>query len=126
MRTMTVFERLHSGEAIDIRDADYQKEVHGEMGRCRQLCFEINSTPPKDRDQIVALENELLSGQMREGTFFTPPFQVDLANCMKLGKNVFANHGLTNRKHRHERYSRSCCRCRQSRQGREDLRQKRF
>lgn len=92
---MNVFERLHNGEAIDIRDEDYQREVHGEMSRCRQLCFEINSTPPVDRPAVMELENRLLNGQMTDGTFFTPPFQVDLANCMKLGKNVFANHGLT-------------------------------
>ena len=100
---MNVFERLHSGEAIDIRDEDYQREAHGEMDRSpkglglcpSQLCFEINSTAPKDKDKIVELENELLDGQMKDGTFFTPPFQVDLANCVKLGKNVFANHGLT-------------------------------
>jgi len=92
---MNVIERLHSGEAIDIRDEDYQREAHGEMDRCRQLCFEINATPPKDREKNVELENELLDGQMKDGTFFTPPFQVDLANCLKLGKNVFANHGLT-------------------------------
>ncbi|MBQ9327644.1 MAG: sugar O-acetyltransferase [Solobacterium sp.] len=92
---MNVFERLHQGEAIDIRDNDYQREVHGEMDRCRELCFRINSTSPTDRETILELENELCGGQMRDGTFFTPPFQVDLANCLKLGKNVFANHGLT-------------------------------
>ncbi len=92
---MNVFERLHNGESIDIRDADYQAQAHGEMRRCRDLCFDINSTRPSDRERIVGLENELLNGQMTEGTFFTPPFQIDLANCVKLGKNVFANHGLT-------------------------------
>ena len=65
---MNVFERLHSGEAIDIRDEDYQREAHGEMDRCRQLCFEINSTPPKDREKIMELENELLDGQMNNGS----------------------------------------------------------
>ena len=30
---MNVFERLHSGETIDIRDEDYQREAHGEMDR---------------------------------------------------------------------------------------------
>ena len=77
---MNVFERLHSGEAIDIRDEDYQREAHGEMDRCRQLCFEINSTSPTEKEKIIGLENELLAGQMKDGTFFTPPFQVDLAN----------------------------------------------
>ena len=61
---MNVFERLHSGETIDIRDEDYQREAHGEMDRCRQLCFEINSTAPKNKEKIVELENELLAGQM--------------------------------------------------------------
>lgn len=92
---MNVFERLHAGEAIDIRDDDYQREVHSEMDRCRQLCFEINVTAPKDKQDIIELENELFGGQVKNGTFLTPPFQVDLANCIKLGSNVFANHGLT-------------------------------
>ncbi len=34
---MNIFERLHSGEAIDIRDEDYQREAHGEMDRCRTV-----------------------------------------------------------------------------------------
>ena len=92
---MNVFERLHNGEGIDIRDEDYQKEVHGEMDRCRELCFRINNTSPSEKNKIYELENELMDGRMQEGTFFTPPFQVDVANCLKLGKNVFANHGLT-------------------------------
>lgn len=33
---MTVFDRLHQGEHIDIRDADYQREVHGEINRLAQ------------------------------------------------------------------------------------------
>lgn len=92
---MNIFERLQSGEHIDIRDEEYIKQAHGEMSRCRQLCFEINGTPPKDPAKIIELENQLFSGQMKEGTFFTPPFQADIACCVKLGKNVFANHGLT-------------------------------
>ena len=43
----------------------------------------------------MALENELLCGQMKDGNFFTLPFQIDCANRVFLGKNVFANHGLT-------------------------------
>lgn len=33
---MTVFDRLHQGEHIDIRDNDYQREVHGEINRLAQ------------------------------------------------------------------------------------------
>ena len=91
---MTVFEELRKGKSYDIRDEKYQREVHGEISRCRHLCWQINSTDPNDMEQVMQLENELLGG-LRAGTFFTPPFQMDCANCVHLGENVFANHGLT-------------------------------
>ena len=90
---MSVFEDLRNGKSYDIRDAQYLKEAHGEMDRCRHLCWKINSTDPNDRDAIITLERELFGG-LPEGTFITPPFQVDIACCLKLGRNVFANHGL--------------------------------
>ena len=92
---MTVFEELREGKSYDIRDEKYQREAHGEMDRCRHICWQINSTDPADRERIMELENELLNGQMKDGNFFTPPFQIDCANRVFLGKNVFANHGLT-------------------------------
>ena len=92
---MSVFEDLRNGVHYDIRDPKYQEEVMPEMNRCRQLCFEINSTPPKDQKKIRELENELLNNELAEDSYFTPPFQVDLAKCFHVGKNVFANHGLT-------------------------------
>ena len=92
---MSVFEDLRNGKTYDIRDAQYIQEAHGEMKRCRRLCWEINNTNPDDREKIIALEKELFCGTLEEGTFITPPFQVDIGCCLKLGKNVFANHGLT-------------------------------
>ena len=92
---MSVFEDLRNGKPYDIRDALYLKEAHGEMNRCRHLCWQINSTDPDDREKIIALERELFNGDLKEGTFLTPPFQIDCACCVHLGKNVFANHGLT-------------------------------
>ena len=91
---MSVFEDLRNGKSYDIRDAQYLREAHGEMSRCRNLCWKINSTNPNDRDGIITLERELFGG-LPEGTFITPPFQVDVACCLRLGRNVFANHGLT-------------------------------
>ena len=92
---MSIFEDLRNGQSMDIRDEQYQKEVHGEINRCRHLCYEINATDPDNRERIMELENELLHGQMQNGTFFTPPFQIDCASEVHLGCNVFANHGLT-------------------------------
>ncbi|MBQ7221159.1 MAG: hypothetical protein IJS28_09280 [Synergistaceae bacterium] len=91
---MSVFEDLRNGKSYDIRDENYLREAHGEMRRCRHLCWKINQTDPYDRESIITLERELLGG-LPEGTFLTPPFQIDIACCMKLGRNVFANHGLT-------------------------------
>ena len=92
---MTVFEELREGKSYDIRDEKYQREAHGEMDRCRHLCWKINMTDPADKEAVMKLENELLGNRMKDGTFLTPPFQIDCANRMFLGTNVFANHGLT-------------------------------
>jgi acetyltransferase-like isoleucine patch superfamily enzyme len=89
-----VFEELRSGIPYDIRDARYLEEVHEEIDRCRHLCYKINTTDPNEKKIINQLERELLTN-MKEGVFLTPPFQIDCANCLHLGKNVFANHGLT-------------------------------
>ncbi|KIS02818.1 DapH/DapD/GlmU-related protein [Paucilactobacillus wasatchensis] len=92
---MSVFTDLKNGESYNIKDENYQREVHGEIDRCDHICFEINSTDPAEKDRLVELENELLNNQMRDGTYFTPPMQIDCANTVKLGKNVYANHSLT-------------------------------
>ena len=91
---MSVFDDLYNGQSYDIRDPQYLKEAHGEMARCRHLCWQINATDPAEREKIMRLEGELLNG-LEEGTFLTPPFQIDIGCRLRLGKNVFANHGLT-------------------------------
>ena len=92
---MSVFDDLLNGKSYDIRDENYISEAHGEMRRCRHLCWRINQTDPDDRESIIALESELFCGNLPEGSFITPPFQIDIACRFKLGRNVFANHGLT-------------------------------
>ncbi|MBQ7529365.1 sugar O-acetyltransferase [bacterium] len=92
---MSVFEDLRNGKSYDIRDEQYIKEAYAEMARCRHLCWKINNTDPNNREEIITLERELFKGDLQEGSFLTPPFQIDFARCIKMGKNVFANHGLT-------------------------------
>ncbi|ANK63024.1 DapH/DapD/GlmU-related protein [Loigolactobacillus backii] len=92
---MSVFADLQNGQTYDIRDADYQSEVHGEIDRCDHICFEINNTDPVNKTRLVGLENELLANQMQNGTYFTPPMHIDCANSVHLGENVYANHSLT-------------------------------
>ncbi len=92
---MSVFEDLKNGKSYNIKDENYQREVHGEIDRCDHICFEINSTDPVEKERLVELGNELLNNQMHDGTYFTPPMHIDCANTVQLGKNVYANHSLT-------------------------------
>lgn len=92
---MGVFENMRNGQAYNINDEDYQREVHGEIDRSRHINFQINQTDPSDTERINKLEHELLTSGLPEGSFLTPPFQIDCASRLFLGKNVFANHGLT-------------------------------
>lgn len=92
---MTVFEEMRNGMSYDIRDEKYVNEVHSEIKRCRHLCFVINGTDPDEQDKILMLEGGLMCRDMPEGTFITPPFQIDCGCRFVLGKNVFVNHGLT-------------------------------
>lgn len=92
---MGVFENMRNGQSYNIHDADYQREVHGEINRARHINFLINQTDPNDQEKIKQLESELLTNGLPKDSFLTPPFQVDCANRLFLGNNVFANHGLT-------------------------------
>ena len=92
---MSVFENLRDGKHYHVLDEDYQREAHGEFDRCAHLCYLINSTDPRDKTKILELERELFYNNLPEQTYLTPPFQIDCACRMFLGKNVFANHGLT-------------------------------
>ena len=68
---MSVFEDLRNGKPYDIRDELYIKEAHGEMARCRHICWEINNTDPDYKDRIITLERELFKGNLQEGSFLT-------------------------------------------------------
>lgn len=92
---MNVFEEMRQGKPYDIRDKDYQEQVHGEINRCSYLCQQINRMDPREQDEIQEKEKELFDGRLEEGTYLMPPLQIDCGNRVFLGKNVFANHNLT-------------------------------
>ena len=93
---MDIFERMKSGEFIDIRtDEDYKTIARKEMERSRQICFEANQISPNDNEKIFDKLNELFEGRCPKSSFITPTFMIDRAKCMNIGENVFINHGLT-------------------------------
>lgn len=93
---MSVFENLRNGQHYHVfNDEDYVREAHTEFARCVHLCHVINQTDPFDKEKLIELERELFNGNLPADSFFTPPFQIDCACRMFVGKNVFANHNLT-------------------------------
>ena len=92
---MSVFEDLRAGQSYDIRDPKYVEEAHSEFARCRHLCHKINATDPDEVESIRKLVEDLFEGRLDQSSFLTPPFQIDSAKSMFIGKNVFSNHGLT-------------------------------
>ena len=92
---MTIFEALRNGQAYDTRGEAYRQEVHAEIDRSDECQFRIYHTNPHEKAKLLALENELMPGQMTAGTYFTPPMQIDAGRRVFLGKDVYANHDLT-------------------------------
>ena len=84
---MNVFENLRAGQHYHVLDEDYKREAHTEFNRCRKICWEINSTNPDDLEKIVALERELFNGNLPADSFLTPPFQIDCACRMFVGRH---------------------------------------
>lgn len=93
---MNIFEKLRNGEHCHvIENEQYVREAHGEFARCGHICYLINQTDPLEKEKILELERELFKNNLSENSFLTPPFQIDCACRVFLGKNVFANHNLT-------------------------------
>ncbi|MBQ6746413.1 MAG: sugar O-acetyltransferase [Bacteroidaceae bacterium] len=93
MEKRNIFERLRSGEGVNMLDNDYGNAI-AHMNECNKICFRINNTEP-DATAIRQLENQLFDGKLDETTYIMPPLQVDFACQMQLGKQVFINHSLT-------------------------------
>lgn len=72
-------------------DANNDPELLKKRLECKELCFELNQTRPKDtvqQDKII----EKLLGYLPEGLVLLPPFQCDYGCNIHLGNDVFINH----------------------------------
>jgi len=92
---MSVFEIIQSGIPYDIRNQDYQAEVHGEIDRSDRICWQIRKIDPIKKDRIRELETQLFCGKREESSFLTPPFFIDCGSQVHLGRNVYINHNST-------------------------------
>ncbi|WP_028896638.1 DapH/DapD/GlmU-related protein [Prevotella sp. HUN102] len=87
-----VFERLCAGEPVNMFEPDYADAIN-EMNRTRMAIFDINQLRP-DYKKVHEAFDRLFNEPMDETTNIATPCQIDFANQVKLGKNVFINHSL--------------------------------
>lgn len=74
-----------SEERVDVRTLT--KEDQADIIRTNELCFKINHTLPGS-DEYNALVKELFGENIGEGSFVQAPVRVNMAECVKIGKNV--------------------------------------
>lgn len=69
------------------------EERMAEYIRSSQLCFKINNTMPQT-EECNALIKELFGDNLGENAIVNPPIFVNLANKVKVGKNVVLMNGF--------------------------------
>ncbi len=69
------------------------EERMAEYIRSSQLCFKINNTMPQT-DECNALIKELFGDNLGKNAIVNPPIFVNLANKVKIGKNVVLMNGF--------------------------------
>ena len=77
---------------VDMDDEQFQK-TFSEIARCNKLCYQINNTEPMSENLPFLLE-ELFENRLDSTSFLTPPLQIDYANRIEIGKNVFINNNF--------------------------------
>ena len=93
MENKNIFEKLGSGADVDMATPEYARAIR-HMTACNNICFKINTTAPSP-ELIRPLEEELFDGRLDKTSYLMPPFQIDFACQMKIGRGVFINHSLT-------------------------------
>lgn len=71
---------------------NYKQDVK-ESVRSKSLCFKINNLDPND-NQVKIYLNKLFENRLPDDSTIWGPTQIDRANKMTIGHNVFINHSL--------------------------------
>ncbi len=90
---MDILERDRSGQPVSSLEPEYAviRDILREAGR---IVFEINSSYHDD-DEMRRLFSKL-TGVEIDGSFIVrPPFYADFGRNIRVGRNVFINHGCT-------------------------------
>lgn len=92
---MNVYERLHSGQPVDVQtDQEYLTECVPEMRRSQQLCHRINQLPPYD-EGIRPLLEELFEGRLPASANICTPIDIDRGKTVFIGEGVYINRNFS-------------------------------
>ena len=90
---MDIFEKLKSGEPVDMMSEEYQPVIE-ELHRADKALFHVNHSEPNSEERNTALD-ELFDGSYPEGLGVFAPLQIDFPKQISFGKNVFINNSFT-------------------------------
>lgn len=91
--TLDIFDHLRAGEALYGLAADCP-EVSAALGRCADLCFDLNGMRPSDCERRESLLRGLL-GSTGERFTINSPFRCDFGFNIHIGENFVGNFNLT-------------------------------
>ncbi len=89
---MDIFERMLAGGAIPMNDPQYPR-IFEAVSRTIRLSAALNTST--DRDQVRAVLSEITGKTVDESTTVFIPFHTNFGGHIRLGKNVFINHGCS-------------------------------
>ena len=90
---MDIFEKLKSGEPVNMYTEEYRPVVE-ELHRTYKALHRLNAAEPLSGEQQAALA-DLFGGQVPEGLGLFTPVQIDFPRQMHFGEHVFINHSFT-------------------------------
>ena len=87
-----IFERMLTGEAIPMNDPQYPR-IMEIVSNTIKLSAALNTST--DVDQIRERISEIIGSQLDKSTTIFVPFYTNFGRFIKIGKNVFINHGCS-------------------------------
>lgn len=90
---MNIWEKLKSGEAVDMMSEEYAPVVE-ELRRADTALYHINHTEPRSEEQKKAWD-ELYDGDNPENVAIMTPVQIDFPKQIVFKGKCFINHSFT-------------------------------
>lgn len=92
--TEAAVEKINELIDADVFKIEMKKPYAKELHRCQKLCFYINQTEPRSKEERELMD-ALFETPLPQGSTIFPPVQIDLGKYVKIGNHVIINHNLT-------------------------------